>query len=346
MVRIKDVNNQVIELKNVDNTFVIFGSIDNLDIESTKDFNIEIGNKIWITNSLKYIQYLDLDDIAKDIGVLTKTYLQSSKAFAYKIIEKNEIDVASEITEFIDIINSSFSFFLWLLKDNEVHLREAFFPWLFTSSNSSQNSIYKINQDKTVNFNLDEINYAISLFEKFMSKSEIKYISSNEPPVKKADKADRFSRALYLITHLRTVNDLSLRISNMCSIFELFFSTDNSEITHKLAERTAFILTKDPEKRLSIYNTIKDAYSIRSRISHGDIISSQILYEKILSIAESCDIILRTIVFSYIYISEFSEIINYNDSSKKNKYFEEIIFGLRKSPLYDNEIFDIKFNKE
>lgn len=61
MMRIKDYNNRIVEVE--DKTFTIFGCVDNLNIESSKDFNIPIGYDIWITNDFKYIKFVSIDNI-------------------------------------------------------------------------------------------------------------------------------------------------------------------------------------------------------------------------------------------------------------------------------------------
>lgn len=50
---------------------------------------------------------------------------------------------------------------------------------------------------------------------------------------------------------------------------ESLFTTDSNEITHKIAERIAWFLESNPEKRQEVFNQMKEIYQIRSKIVHG-----------------------------------------------------------------------------
>ena len=64
-----------------------------------------------------------------------------------------------------------------------------------------------------------------------------------------------------------------------CSSLEVLFSTDASEMTHKIAERVAAFLAESAPERLSTFHAIKKAYSIRSKVLHGDVIYEKLLAE-------------------------------------------------------------------
>ena len=53
------------------------------------------------------------------------------------------------------------------------------------------------------------------------------------------------------------------------NIYECLFTTDTSEITHKMAERVAYYSSSEREDRVDIFKLIKEAYSVRSRFFHG-----------------------------------------------------------------------------
>ena len=57
--------------------------------------------------------------------------------------------------------------------------------------------------------------------------------------------------------------------AHYCSALETLFTTESTEITHKLAERVSFFLGKDGSERIKIFHTVKAAYSIRSKLVHG-----------------------------------------------------------------------------
>ena len=58
---------------------------------------------------------------------------------------------------------------------------------------------------------------------------------------------------------------------SLMTVFEALLSTGKTEITHQIAERTAFLLEDNEEGRLAVYKRIKHLYNTRSRLVHGDV---------------------------------------------------------------------------
>jgi Apea-like HEPN len=58
---------------------------------------------------------------------------------------------------------------------------------------------------------------------------------------------------------------------SLMTVFEALLSTGKTEITHQIAERTAFLLEHNEEGRLDVYKRIKHLYDTRSRLVHGDV---------------------------------------------------------------------------
>ncbi len=50
---------------------------------------------------------------------------------------------------------------------------------------------------------------------------------------------------------------------------EALFLPESDELTYKLAMRTAYMLERTKQKRREVYNLMKDAYKVRSKIVHG-----------------------------------------------------------------------------
>jgi len=59
------------------------------------------------------------------------------------------------------------------------------------------------------------------------------------------------------------------RITSVISCLEALYSTNNTEITHKLAQRVSGILRNAGFKPLDIFEDVKEAYRIRSAFIHG-----------------------------------------------------------------------------
>jgi len=56
----------------------------------------------------------------------------------------------------------------------------------------------------------------------------------------------------------------------MVTLENLFLKGTHQELFYKLSMRMAYILGKDKEDRIDIFNFIKDAYNLRSKIVHGE----------------------------------------------------------------------------
>ena len=235
-----------------------------------------MANEIWLTNDIKNINNLDLNKIKKEIGILSYEYLlSSSNIYAYKVISnKKLIIVNDELQQFIDFINLFCSFCLWFVKDNNTYINEVYFAWAAVSSKYSNSYSYKVDNSSVTTFTYEDIENAVSIMQTIFNIEKIKYILPSTPPLHQDDKNNIIYKSIYLISIIRSSFDLSMKISNSCMLFELFFSADSSEIVHKLSERIAFFLTNNAEQRIKIYKCVKDAYNIRSKLMHGDCLQS------------------------------------------------------------------------
>jgi len=61
-----------------------------------------------------------------------------------------------------------------------------------------------------------------------------------------------------------------MKIAMYIPIFESLFSSENTEISHKVAERCSYYLGGSREDKIKNYDTVKKAYDIRSKLLHGD----------------------------------------------------------------------------
>ena len=100
--------------------------------------------------------------------------------------------------------------------------------------------------------------------------------------------------ALQFIKSARTAGNLALRIAPYCSAPETIFLTDSAELSHKLAERTAFLLAEFGYPKGEVFRTIKTAYGIRSKLTHGDTIPARTI-EELPTLSSTCDGYLRMI---------------------------------------------------
>jgi hypothetical protein len=137
----------------------------------------------------------------------------------------------------------------------------------------------------------------------------------------------RSGRALRFVAAARRAPDLAFKIANYCSALETLFTTESTELAHKLSERVAFFLGERGYNRRAVFTTIKSAYGVRSKLVHGDTLKP-IQTEGLPLLSSQCDVYLREILRE-IFSSE--KLKNLFDSH--NEEIEEYFAGLILGPL-------------
>lgn len=91
---------------------------------------------------------------------------------------------------------------------------------------------------------------------------ELYQIIVNKMPKNIQIAIDRFNRSYERYESVDTLLDIIIGLESLLKV--------SSEITYRISNRIAFLIGKDETEREEIFSFIKDAYSIRSRIVHGD----------------------------------------------------------------------------
>lgn len=135
----------------------------------------------------------------------------------------------------------------------------------------------------------------------------------------------RLGRSLRFIIASRRESHPAIKIAHYCSAFESLFSTDNTELSHKLSERVALFLKNYGYDPLIVFDDIKSFYNIRSKVTHGDSLQDKRI-NTIPDLSIKCDDYLRFIINE---ILNDSKLIDIFDSKKEiqEKYFKELIFS-------------------
>ncbi len=117
---------------------------------------------------------------------------------------------------------------------------------------------------------------------------------------------------------------MAYKIANYCAAFETMFTTENMELSHKLAERSAYFVKEEFDK-LTTYKQLKKAYGIRSKLTHGASIEKK-LVDELPEISIKTDRILRT---AFLKIINDEKLIELFDSSNDriDAFFESLIFA-------------------
>ena len=135
----------------------------------------------------------------------------------------------------------------------------------------------------------------------------------------------RSGRAMRFVSAARGAPDLAFKIANYCSALETLFTTESSEVAHKLAERVAFFLGERGHNRREVFSKIKNAYGVRSKLVHGDTLKANQIAE-LPALSGQCDGYLR-IILRAIFESKTLKAIFDSHNSAIEKYFSQLILG-------------------
>lgn len=76
--------------------------------------------------------------------------------------------------------------------------------------------------------------------------------------------------AEYYVLVARSTGSIPMKVLMYCSAIEALVSNNTTELSHRVAERVAFLLGSNQEEKCSIYSNIKFGYDTRSKVAHGD----------------------------------------------------------------------------
>lgn len=161
---------------------------------------------------------------------------------------------------------------------------------------------------------MDEVFIEDNKSEKFnaVTKSDIHSLKNSS--------RNRIDRAFSFLTLARSNSFLPLKISFYIGFYEALFTTDKTEVSHKVTERVTLYLGGDYVKKKSTFSLIKKAYDVRSKYLHGQVLVKP--NELLANIAYDIDNLTREL-FTKI-ILEDSEVFLQKEPLL-NDYFKDLI---------------------
>ncbi|NMP02234.1 hypothetical protein HHE94_05825 [Pseudoalteromonas arctica] len=218
---------------------------------------------------------------------------------------------------------------LWLLKDNAVICEAAFCK--LTDSNQSSWTRNNLTTPAYLSSGISFQNIEMTVEELKMwdekSNQIQSYLSNSESTSMNSFTNTHFSRigrSMRFIGAAIRERHPAVKLAHYCSAYESLFSTDKSELTHKLSESVALFLKDFNFNPIEVFDDIKSFYAIRSKVTHGGSLKSQ--KEKSLSdLSQKCDNYLRIIL--NIIISD-NELMALFDGKKEliEQYIKKKLF--------------------
>jgi hypothetical protein len=265
---------------------ILITTFRNLEVSGLTGDSFELTPGISLTNDSAAKSRLLAARLKPTIGQLEFGHLLKADSLVYGTYadqERPELPNEKFLLALIIIISSLFRT-AWLIKDHCLECDAAFLvqdiPGGFTcSSNFLAQRTLLASGDAAAptRFSLQELREWRNLHDKI--STYFHQADSSERRFFMERDYCRSARALQFVNSARTSTNLALRVTHYCSALEALFLTDSAELSHKLSERAAFFLGEFGYNRNDVFKNIKAAYSIRSKLTHGDALSKRAIDE-------------------------------------------------------------------
>ena len=247
---------------------IFISGIENLRLRTAPGRGDAVANAFQITTDRDFLGRIIPDSARQAIGVIEHESLLSGRPVAYALMPdlplSSEVDAKSNLVAWLQMVNS-FLLHVWFVKDNAVGQEFGYLIWsrdrrVVTTRNFLGLVVTDSSAEtQPVHLTTNEFREAREFFAETMASR----ISS------KARKLNRWDRALSFISAARAAGDAPVKLANYCTALEALFSNDTAELTHKLSERTGWFVGGNAKERLDVFQRVRKAYGIRSKVVHG-----------------------------------------------------------------------------
>ncbi|MBU0508886.1 hypothetical protein KKH27_08635 [bacterium] len=308
---------------------LFIAGVEALKVEGDLGRGDRFGEIFFLTNNPDVIRGLLPPFFQISAGSLEYSYLLSGKPVVYALEDYHPTD-STDAIKHLSLRIAQLSYFLhllWYTKDNSAHME---FGYLLADLNTAALGVHRNfrgvlktnSQGKMdpVTFSREELRQARLFFGKF------KQPPCGASPQVMVEALGRWVRADYFVQAARSNADIGVKIANYCTALEGLFSTDNQELSHKLAERIAIFLAESP-KRSELYRSIKRAYAIRSKVVHGGRGGPNLL-DQAMEVSGLCDDVCRDALLKIYSEPELhDQFINGKAGTDLEEYFLKRLLG-------------------
>ncbi len=293
---------------------------------------MEIIPGVNITNDASIKRRYLTPEFAAIAGAIETTYLEKAPNFVFGELNASLIKGRPpEATLFAILlwINDLFKN-AWLLKDHAMECDAAYLR-IDDEDISGWYSNFLGGRPSFSNCDVwDEIEMSIAELKAWGAKNDEVENYLHESNVASsgfmmAKEYSRLGRAMHFVSSARTAPNIAFKIASYCSALETLFTTDETELAHKLSERVAFFLSERGYSRRTVFATVKAAYGIRSKLVHGSTLKAKQL-DGLQSLSSKCDDYLRSILNAIFGSSALRETFD-SDNQAIEDYFSKLIFG-------------------
>ncbi len=281
---------------------------------------LQVGEQLFITNNFAAIRGRFDVGLVNAIGQIEWSALNNSSAIVYWDLPLHAVPTDADN---IGILNrflhdaAVFLTALWLVKDNSVNFELGFAQVIdgdrvrFHSNFLAKTNRYADGRRECTKFTRNELRSAGRLWREGLiplASTELLLAAEDISGVKGPKLAShqgvrRVTRAVYFLAAARNMPDLGSKVVDYCTVLEVLFSTDATEITHKIAHRVAVFLGGTREEKLKTFANVKQAYAVRSKVVHGDVVSKSNVAQ-VQTISATVDDIVRRVLHRLLASSE------------------------------------------
>lgn len=301
-----------------------------IDLEFTQKLSepIKLQDNTFITNNATHFRGYIKPEHYIGMGSLEGDFIYKGGPVVYKKCLCKDIEGSHvALVEFMRDVHAFFMS-LWIVKDNNANIELAFAISKKDSHVHSNSLTYYNTQHNTDNTLITFTNDELEKVSELCQSHFIGMSAELEPSLTMSQKQiKRPQVAISFLQQARSSSDIGVKIANYCSYFEALISTNSAELTHQLSERAAFLLRDIPQERYEHFKKTKKAYGVRSKIVHGDVLSTS----QLTSIEETslhCDQVARELMDATLENADFLTALNDKDNSVLDEYLIKKVFGI------------------
>lgn len=220
---------------------------------------------------------------------------------------------------------------LWFIKDNTVVCEVAFCSLTDQSSEEWTKNSLVFSTFLSTGESMQTVDFSIEQLKQWNKKSEQiqAYLFSSNSTFKDSFTNTNFSRlgrSLRFIKAASRERHPAVKLAQYCSALESLFSTDSSELSHKLSERVAWFLKQYGHDPIVVYDEIKSFYNVRSKVIHGDTLKTN-KEQTLPNMSKKCDEYLRIILNSIFDTPEYLAIFDGKQDSFDHYFKDKLLNG-------------------
>jgi len=320
---------------------VAFVPMKNLRIVDDVGPGINIGPNLRLVNKSYTVSEKLTPALAIHIGTIDTNFLKQCPAVLIfdgcAALPNHDTDGSEHVFLLSLLAQASFlGFALWLHRSNAIHADEAYVQWWnanrsYASRIGGRERAYLPDGsfDVTTEYTAKEARESRDLIVEW-DRQAGPLIFAGHPMAPHSEPHDtpRLHRFRSAVSAARCEWSRARRIALWITALESLLSSGSSELTHRLSERAAVCAATERAEHLAVYNSVKDAYRVRSAVVHGDKAPKK-LYEEIPAISVAIEDIVRR-SFNYVISDKaLSEALFSDESSRIDSQFLDQLFAAR-----------------